>query len=140
MSFVEPVTESGCWFWMGAIHKKSGYGAFSIRNANYLAHRLAFTLFKGPIPEGMQVLHHCDIRCCVNPAHLFLGTHQDNMDDMVNKCRKAIGSRVHNKLNDDSVREIRSSTERQQALASKHGVTQAMVSCVKLRKSWKHLN
>ena len=66
-----------------------GYGMFRIKRESYLAHRYSWTLHRGPIPVGLWVLHRCDVPACVNPGHLFLGTHQDNMDDMKRKGRGA---------------------------------------------------
>ena len=92
LRLIEPEPNSGCWFWAGTLYK-SGYGSFASHCApdgsgrNSRAHRYAWELFVGPIPDGMKVLHRCDQRSCVNPDHLFLGTHQDNMDDMAIKGR-----------------------------------------------------
>ena len=89
-------TES-CWLWHGAINAH-GYGNFAVRegpNRNLktvLAHRFALTLHGVDIPSGMQVCHRCDVRNCVNPVHLFLGSNADNIRDMVAKGRS--GQRV----------------------------------------------
>lgn len=72
-----------CWFWIGCLSGR-GYGKFKLGNLME-AHRAAWLLFKGPIPNGMQVLHHCDTKQCVNPAHLFVGTQIDNMRDAISK-------------------------------------------------------
>lgn len=79
-----PVTESGCWIWIANIIK-TGYGVIGVKGKMRLAHRTAWELYVDPIPEGIFVLHKCDVRSCVNPNHLFLGTHQDNMADMMKK-------------------------------------------------------
>lgn len=76
----------GCWFWMGG-RNDDGYG-IAIMNGHVCgAHRKAWAITRGPIPEGMQVLHHCDTPSCVRPDHLWLGTQKDNMQDMRRKGR-----------------------------------------------------
>lgn len=76
---------SGCWLWLAA-KSRIGYGAFQALGESK-AHRVSFKLFNGEIPEGMSVLHKCDVRNCVNPEHLFLGTQKDNMQDCARKGR-----------------------------------------------------
>jgi hypothetical protein len=81
----QPDPNSGCWLWDLALFR-NGYGAVS-RRSERLAHRMSYRAFRGEIPDGMFVCHRCDTRSCVNPAHLFLGTHSDNMRDMSAKGR-----------------------------------------------------
>lgn len=79
-----------CWLWNGSVRSKDrvSYGGFNMGNKKImLAHRAAYILFIGEIPSGMCVCHSCDTPMCVNPAHLFLGTHEQNMLDMVRKRR-----------------------------------------------------
>jgi hypothetical protein len=87
--------KENCWLWQGSI-SLSGYGRFYFRQKAHLAHRASYLLFKGEIPSGLDVCHKCDIRNCVNPEHLFLGTRSDNMRDCVNKKRHKPA--LHNKL------------------------------------------
>jgi hypothetical protein len=84
------LTESGCWEFTGS-YTNSGYGMIGIGKREegiILSHRASYQLFIGAIPDGMYVLHTCDNRKCFNPDHLFIGTQQDNMDDMESKGRR----------------------------------------------------
>lgn len=82
-----------CWEWTGATNTHR-YGTLRVGRTNIGAHRASWLIHHGPIPFGMQVLHHCDNRPCCNPSHLFLGTHQDNMNDRNSKGRQASGQRI----------------------------------------------
>ena len=75
-----------CWEWTGA-QFANGYGAFQVNGKTVRAHRFAWELAHGPIPEGIRVLHHCDNRLCCRPDHLFLGTDADNAADKIAKGR-----------------------------------------------------
>ena len=82
-------SDNGCWIWK-ASGRGNGYGAFKFRNKVIDAHRVSWILHNGEIPDGFYICHKCDIRKCVNPAHLFLGTHSDNMKDCYQKNRMVI--------------------------------------------------
>lgn len=99
-----PCPMSGCWLWGGGTIKAEykRYGKISGK----LAHRLSYEMHIGPIPNGMFVCHHCDTPLCVNPAHLYAGTHMDNMRD-VRVRNRSKRPRIAPKLSDDGVREIR---------------------------------
>lgn len=80
------IDASGCWFWVGS-HYSNGYGRMSVDGKEQLAHRLSYQYFIGPIPDGMQVLHNCDVGACINPKHLHIGTHRDNMQEAWDRGR-----------------------------------------------------
>ena len=83
-----PVPFSGCWLWTARVNE-CGYGTFGLSTTvpSVLAHRMAWTLYVDKIPEGMLVCHRCDVPCCVNPNHLFLGSNKDNVHDAMAKGR-----------------------------------------------------
>lgn len=85
-SRIERIPESGCWLWTGLL-SNVGYGKIGVGTKTESTHRHSYEMFIGEIPKGMQVLHRCDIRCCVNPNHLYLGTQSDNIRDMYAKGR-----------------------------------------------------
>ncbi len=107
------------------------------------AHRASYEAFRGPIPDGLHVLHKCDNPACINPAHLFLGTHDDNMADKTQKQRHLHGGRHHHaKLTDEIVIECRQkhqSGESISSLAEKHGVHFKTMRQAVLRLKWKHV-
>lgn len=89
--------KGGCWLWMGTC-TPGGYGSFGRgrkEDGKEMAHRFSWMIHKGPIPNGLFVLHKCDTTKCVNPKHLFLGTQADNVRDAKLKGRMASGKRWH---------------------------------------------
>lgn len=144
MHFVSPEPMSGCWLWTGVLTAPNCYGRFTLNGAKRLAHHIAYELFKGNIPTSLLVLHSCDVRCCVNPAHLSLGTHSDNTRQAVARGRQYIpcGTNHHlNKLTEVQVREIRAlrGVRPQRKLAAEFGVRQSTIKSIQLRHIWQHL-
>lgn len=128
-----------CWLWT-ASRGYNGYGKFRHDGRDKRAHRVAYELFVGPISPGKQVCHRCDVRHCVNPTHLFLGTNADNLADMVSKGRLPLGTdRPNAKLNEELVLYIRSSDKNGTELAKELGVGQPLVSRIRRSKLWQHV-
>ena len=132
----------GCWIWRGATGS-SGYGYFALGGRNIGAHRVAWLFSFGPIKDGLHVCHRCDNRLCVNPAHLFLGTPVENMQDMIAKGRGPLGERSPNaKLTVKEVLAIRAernSGGRPHELAGAFGISVTQVRNIWTRKRWKHI-
>lgn len=143
-----------CWLWTGA---KNAYGYGVMKGPRrgprvWGAHRVAYELTHGTIPEGMLVCHRCDVRACCNPAHLFLGTPADNTRDMIEKGRSLWQAKPHLiargeaagcvRLTEEQVREIRESAANGQfhhEIAKRFGVSRAAVGRVVTRRSWAHV-
>lgn len=137
-----------CWRWTGA-HVPDGYGSMMLESrgardrSSIKAHRFAWLHWIGPIPDGMHVCHHCDVRDCVNPSHLFLGTNADNVADRVRKGRSAgqRGEANHKaKLTEDDVRHIRASRSRARELARHYGVAYETINRVRRGEFWGHVS
>ena len=132
-----------CWEWT-AYRTRAGYGRFGLGRRIVAAHRVAFTLMVARIPRGMLVCHTCDNPPCVNPDHLFAGTHADNEADSRAKGRAACGERSgHSRLRLSEVREIRNRYAQREAnqvsLAREYGVSQTTISAVVRRHTWRHV-
>lgn len=131
----------GCWLWTASCFP-NGYGQFRVsgwENGGY-AHRAAFLLYVGSIPSGMLVLHTCDVRNCVNPSHLFLGTYADNAHDMSLKDRSTRGVRSGTAaLTEDDVLSIIKDERSLEQIASDYGVTFGTISKIKIGTTWGHL-
>lgn len=115
-ALVMPVPWTGCWIWMGGVAKRGHpYGHFWCRKTKQRgsAHRASWEIYRGEIPVGIHVLHKCDVPQCVNPDHLFLGTHSENILDCSRK-----GRMPQKKLSDDDVANIRSSKLLQREIAA----------------------
>lgn len=126
-----PVPEAGCWLWNKYI-KRDGYGHFRSFNKKVLAHRASYIAFFGDIPEGLLVCHKCDTPSCVNPEHLFLGTHKENSEDRNNKGRQATGlTHGKAKLSEADVQAIRNSTKRYKDIAHEFGVSLGYIKAIR---------
>lgn len=140
-------TQTGCLEWTGYVFPNR-YGQFLLRGVRMPAHRAAWILAHGPVADGLCVCHRCDNRKCVNVEHLFLGTYQDNADDMVAKGRWTPripnrGVKVNTaKLTEDDVREMRRLCGlgwSYKDLAAKFGVGHTSVRKTCIRLYWKHV-
>lgn len=137
-----PIPETGCWWWIAAA-SSAGYGQLWADGKVKYAHRVSYEMHIGEIPDGLFVCHHCDNPGCVNPEHLFVGTHTDNMHDMFRKSRRGttVYGQTHgmSKLTEDDVREIILDSRSQRAIAADFGIHQTNVSLIKRRKAWAHV-
>lgn len=125
-SLIIPVTESGCWIWLGAVDH--GYGGLRGRRM----HRVMWEMECGEIPKGMCVCHRCDVPLCVNPDHLFLGTHADNMADMARKGRSANRKNI-GRLTKEEIRTIQGSQLSVRRLAMNLGRAETAVRYWRLK-------
>ena len=131
------VRDNGCHEWTGCL-MPNGYGQFHKDGKTAYAHRIAYELAYGP--TDLHVLHKCDNRKCVNPEHLFSGTFEENMADMVSKNRQAHGDKNgRRKLSSDEVRAIRSEIGSQREIAVKYGVTTSLVSMIRSGRIWRYV-
>jgi hypothetical protein len=132
---------NGCWIWKASIFPTSGYGQFRIEgHPDALAHRWAWRIYRGEIPEGLLVLHKCDVRACVNPDHLFLGTRRENVDDMLKKGRQASRERAgHARFTLAQVEEMRRqylSGASQKEIGTRFGTAQGAIGRIIRGERW----
>jgi len=142
------VQDTGCWEWQ-AYKNEAGYAIMSLNNKTTRVHRIAYELYnESKIPNGLIVCHSCDNPCCINPEHLWLGTHADNVNDKVNKGRAMGGSNKgeinpQRILNEYEVLEIRekysTGNYTQEELGTEYSVSRSAIKMVVNRNNWKHI-
>ena len=144
VDFDKRVDKSGnCWIWLGK-PDTYGYGRMRFNGRDEAVHRLAYHFAYGEIPDGLFICHDCDNRMCVNPTHLYLGTNQDNLADMVQRGRSNRGeARPNAKLKEAHVRQIRARYQDRRLsislLAKEYGVTCSTIRSVITFRSWRHV-
>lgn len=132
-----------CWPWTACTTRR-GYGRYSYKEKMLSSHRVSYELTYGSIPDGLCVCHRCDNPSCVNPSHLFLGTHTDNMRDKIKKGRsKSVAPKGEKngqaKLTESQVLTIRTDTRTQRVIAKDFGICQSSVMYIKSGLGWKHV-
>jgi len=145
---VDKNTENGCWEWTAYKAKLRGtrYGIFRA-GPLVKAHRYSWILTNGDIPLGLKVLHKCDNSSCVNPDHLFLGTQQENILDMINKGRSNFGGtkgskQWQSKFLESQIVEIRkcyASGDTLKQIAKRYNCSFSTIASIVRRKTWKHV-
>ena len=139
---------NNCWMWTGRAIGK-GYGSIGLGGKGakqILAHRLSYQIHKGPIPDGMVVMHKCDNPRCVNPDHLDAGTQSQNIKDAFTRMRKVLPTKKvrgeecgASKLTNEIVLSIRSSGLSLSTLAELYKVSKSTIERVRYRKTWRHI-
>ena len=127
---------------MNNVPNSSGYALVCHDGKRVTAHRLSFSLTKGPIPGGKKILHTCDVKPCIEPAHLFSGTSKDNTDDMRAKGRMAMGKaaapkKPATKLTAENVLDIRTSDKSSNELAQQFNCTLSNICYIRRNETWK---
>ena len=141
MSHVEKT--DGCWLWQGT-RTDEGYGVFYCGPKRKAAHRVSWELYRGPLPRGAFVRHDCDSRLCVNPDHLILGDHWDNMDDMVRRGRAAHGekhwlSKATEQQAESMREEYATGKTSVRKLAAKHRLGRTTVHAILTGRTWRRV-
>lgn len=130
--------KSGCLLWCASVDSR-GYGHLGVDGKTVRAHRLAWEMEHGPIPDGQHVLHKCDVRTCINVDHLFLGTHAENMRDMFRKGRRPAPRGERNgsaKIDSAVAAAIRGDKRIYREVALSFGVSPTQVGRIKRGESW----
>jgi hypothetical protein len=127
LAVVEPDPFGGCWLWTGAM-SPNGYGAVSDAGVMRTAHGMAWRLFRGDVPAGLCVCHRCDVRACVNPDHLWLGTDAENAADKVAKGRHGQKPR---KLTEAQVLDVLADPRGEREVAAEYGVSTSLIGAIR---------
>jgi len=131
-----PVPWSGCWIWLRSTDG-DGYGLHYYQGKKHRAHRRSYELFNGQIQDGMLVCHRCDTPACVNPAHLFLGSCKDNLQDALKKRRFAVGEKNNKaKLTAYQVEFIKTCRLPTSQLVHDFGVSKSSINRIKRGATW----
>jgi hypothetical protein len=126
----------GCLEWQRTTGT-NGYGHFKVEGRGTVsAHRAAWIAVFGEVPDGLQVLHHCDNKVCVRPDHLYIGTPADNVQDAIDR---GIRGRGNHKLTDKQIRAIRASKIGPKALGERYGVDRTSIWNIQTGKTWKNV-
>lgn len=132
------LSECGCMIWMGALDRK-GYGRHGVirQRSTASAHRTVFAETCGQIPDGLSVCHRCDTPSCINPAHLFLGTHQENCADMARKGRHGL-AKIEAAQAAEIKRRLRAG-EKHKTIAAEFGVDRSTITQISRNRTWRHV-
>ena len=147
------IDKNSCWLWKGYVKKinakrQSGYALAWHNGKNRMAHRLSYTAFKGRIPDGLCVCHHCDVKHCINPDHLFLGTQKDNIQDMFKKGRQPNPAIIQGEKNSQAkltekdiyaIFYLRKKNQTGQQIADIFNISKMQVSRILNKQRWKYL-
>ena len=149
LNYVIVGTDTECWPWTGSTNGRR-YGRLEFEGKYQQAHRVSYQIFREAIPDNTNVLHECDNPICVNPKHLFLGTQQDNVDDMIAKGRACFGDQrpivgsqhPSAQLDEDKVREIKrllNEGHRHRDIANYFGVARQTITNISTGTRWSHV-
>lgn len=129
---------TGCWNWI-KYRDRDGYGNIAVKSKPMQAHRASYQVFVGPLEPSLFICHTCDNPSCINPDHLYQGTHKQNQKDKQNRQRIVGEKHPYAKLKDTDILKIRNSDLSQEKLGKIYNVTQAHVGRIKRNLNWSHI-